>query len=490
MSSNRVFWGSAFAGYLLLWFAANYPALFQAWWYRDDFTNGWFFVTNPSGEGATLVYNCFGSDGRPLAFLVESLFAFNHYPNLEINIAFRWAQGIAHVVLSLLIAATLSRHLPRWQAVLAVIPFLIWAFNGEATLYFTASLYLLSALFSLCGLRFILIGVERDRKGWCAAGSVLTICSFLTMQSVAIVGFTVWLILLVLRSIESGRLQKLWRWEALWLLYGNLAGGALTKWITLVGQSRRAGAPSSLLDKFDYWLELNRTFLFWPHYYPLALKILHILLLVLGFAIPTWFLLKTKHPRTLVFVLLVLAANFVLPYLANLIVAVNLTTFRTFYIAPLVFVALFSIALAVARQSRWISGILAVIVAILAFFNIGIAQANARDYVTLYNNEVQAIHDLEKVADQNHYTVVFSLTDSAPVNPFGLTYPWTDGHECDFKFNWSAKTFIELYSPLKMPWPSDYDTTSFKKDIQNLPATPGIHFYPIPERQLIYVQAN
>jgi hypothetical protein len=213
-------------------------------------------------------------------------------------------------------------------------------------------------------------------------------------------------------------------------------------------------------------------------------------MLVLGLIIPAYFLLKAKRPRTFIFTLLVFTTGFVLPYLANLVVAGSPMSFRTFYFAPLAFIAMFSIAFAVARESKWIIGFLVAFIAALALLNMGIAQANARDYVTLYNGEVQAISDLETVAAQNHYDTVETFTDSAPINPFGLTYPWQDGHECDFRFNWSAKTFIELYSPLKVPWPSDDGTARLKEETRDLPVTPGIHFHPIPDRQLIYLEAN
>ena len=252
--------------------------------------------------------------------------------------------------------------------------FLLWGFNGEAFLCSSSSDYLLSALFSLLGLRLILAGTERI----CGDGGVPSArCSRLsrswTLQTAGTVGILVWSIWLALRLIDSGRLQKACLWEGLWLaLAGGFGvGGLLTTWLANLNHSPRAGDGAfDFFEKLNYWLTLNHTFLFWPGFYPLALKIppRRATRARLG-AIPAWFLWKAGRSSPHAgLILLVFVTGFILPYFCEPHRRVRLDVFPRLLFRAAVPHRDSRRAFQRGLRSCWITGALAAVVAMIGSF--------------------------------------------------------------------------------------------------------------------------
>ena len=490
MRSHRLFWGIAFAGFWLIWVLANYPALTHAWWYRDDFTFGWIFATSSPLVGFLTVFSEFAGDGRPFAILNECQFCVNQYPHTGLNVLCHWAQGLAHVSLALFIAVTLGRHLPRWQAALAVLPFLLWCFNGEVALYSSASHYLLSAFFSLLGMRLIVAGIEQDNIRWLRIGAILTLISVLTVQPAAAVGIMVWVMILALRFIATSAWGKTCLREGLWLGGSYVAGGLLSTWLTMIYHAPRAKIATDTWDKIGYWAELNRTFLFWPGFYPTELSILHGLLLVLGLAVPAFVFLRAGRPLALLVIFALLGVGFILPYAATLVVASDSIPFRSLYFAPLTFSLILVVLFTLARRSVLLTGSITVLIAAICLSYIPVAQDNARDYVRLYAAETVVVHALEKAAAANHTTSIGATPDVGSDNPFGLRYAWGDGHACDFEFLFAVRPCIELLSSFKLQRTTFARPAESPEKTLSIPAPPGVRFDFLQDSRLLYLQVD
>jgi hypothetical protein len=490
--SDKIFWSLAFAGYVLIWLMEDFPALTQAWWYRDDFTLGWLMDRHTPVIGSILVFNCFGGDGRPLGpFFSGWPFGFNHYPHTGFNLAIRWAQGLGHVSLSLLIAFVLSRQLPRWQAIVAVLPFLTWAFNGEAVMYSSIAQLIAGSFFALVGAVLIMAESASRRPILGLLGALLIISAVLIYQPAGTVGMSVWVMMLSLRLINDCKLPESWRREAAWLVGGFGVGGLITTWVALVYTSSRAKAPLSLEDKLAYGLELYRTFFFWPRFYPALLDIFHGILLLGGLILPVAVLASSGQAKRLPLLGGLIALIFVLPFFANLIVASDAFSFRTFYLAPLILVALISIGFKVAARLKGGPVVLLALVALTCIQYIPLARENARDYVRLYRGELETVRELEKFAVQNGCYRIGFLPDDAMCNPYGLRYPWGDGHACDFTRIYAVGGAIELLAPnLSAPFPSPADLSTLKSKIKDLPTTSGIHFHFIPDLHIVYLEVH
>jgi hypothetical protein len=490
MRARRVFWGAAFVVFFLLWALANYPALIQAWWYRDDFTFGWIFAKHSLSDGIYFLFGDFESDGRPLAILDHSLFYLNQYPRTNINIALHWTQGLAHTGLALFIATTLARYLPRWQAALATLPFLLWCFNGEVALYSSAAHYLVSGYFSLAGLRFILAGIEHNNPRWCRIGVLLTALSLLTLQTASILGLMIWTIILALRLTSMQPLTKASLREGLWLVAGFVAGGIFTTGLAFLNASPRAQLAPDLWSQAAYWIELNRTFLFWPRFYSTGLCLFHSLALLLGLAITVFYFLSERRPGSLLLVLALFATGSVLPYLANLIVTLHSLSFRTFYFAPLIFTLVFAVSFSLTRRSTGSTGLITTLILATCFIYFPIAQENARDYVRLYQSELAVARILKKAGTQNDCRFVAVTSSNTSDNPFRLHYPWADSHECDFAFPYTLPPCMDLLSNFQLqPTKPDSAALSFDK-AQSVPAPSGVQIDYLPDAHLFSLQVK
>jgi hypothetical protein len=487
--SAAFFWTATSLVFLLFWVMANYPALTQAWWYRDDFIMHWLLKNPVPILGWMDVYHSFLVEGRPLGALEAGWpFIWNVYPHAGVNITFRWAQGIAHVGATLALAMMLSRHLPHWQASLILLPFLLWAFNGEAVLYASAAFIVWSMILSLAGAHLILTGVERNRPSRCFGGAVLTALALLTYQASATAGMMIWSILLALRLVEDRRLNLGAVREGAWLAAGFFVGGIWTTCLAAIHGSSRAQLPMPE-EKFSYWLDLHRTFFFWPKFYPHILDLLHGALL--GLALVQIILFLARAGKAGLLLLIPLALGSILPYLANLVVAASAFSFRTFYLAPLFMTMLLAIAFRLTAGSRVWQGILVgLVVAICCNYTV-IARQNADDYVRLYLGEVQTISELEKSGLKTHYNIVVVLPDTSTAHAYGITYDWLDAHGCDFTNYYCTFSALDLMAPsLKLQIPLPDRMTLLRKATANLPATPGIHIHTVPALGSLYLEMN
>jgi hypothetical protein len=489
--SNRVFYAIAFVVLALLWAVGNYPALLQAWWFRDDFILGYFFHKYSFANAAYRLFACEVNEGRPFGALAEAPFCLNYYPHAAVNVALHWAQGLAHVGLAIFIAQTLSRYLPRWQTIVAVVPFVFWAFNGEAVLWSSNLIYLLGSFASLAGLRLIVAGIANRNPSWCRMGAIFSATALLVVQSVGTFGFMVWSILLALRLIEAGRLEKTWLKEGTWLLGGYVLGGVLTSAIAILSGCSRAGISLDLSDKITYWVQLNYIFLFWPGYYPLALDLLHGALLFLGLALPVYFLSKAGQGRALISVLAILAAGFVLPYVAYLIVATDPLSFRTFYFAPLTFTLLAAVIFRATYSAPWAAGVGTAVIGLMALFDMGISQVNARDYVRLYDKEREVLAKLEQVSAATHCDLVIFLSDQTALDPFGMDYTWYEGHLCDFERFDDLKASVEDFTSLRVVHPSPREFVDLlQKKVDAFTRVPGVAIYYLEDFHVIYLRVS
>jgi hypothetical protein len=486
-------WGGIYALIFLLWVLANYPALFHSWWYRDDFVYGLLVEKTSLLNGLKEIHRSYRNDGRPLAILTEWPFGWNYYPHAGFNVAVHWAQGVGHCAVALLLASILSRYLFRWQAVVATAPFLLWCFNGEPVLYSSAYDYVLAAFFSILGLHFVLEGGRTGNNRSYGLGAILVACSLLTNQAPAPAGLIVWLATVAARLTgpEAAEVSKatLVR-EGAWLSISFFIGGLMTTGIAALSRAPRAEWPHDFLGKFDYWVGLNRTFFFWPKYYPLDLDFLLGCFLIIGVVVPGYLFLKAGRPGLLALIYALYLASLILPYLSNLVVAFSWMSFRSFYLAPLALTLVAVVLFRLAGGSIWSNGFISLLVMAICLNYLAIAQNNARDYVQTYIQEIGVIQNLEWVAKETHVDLVATIPDSSPANPFALHYPWLDGHECDFRNPASLGPAIRLLSPLRILAPTDDNLAWLREKTRDLPAATGVKIYPMPELHLIYLQVN
>jgi hypothetical protein len=440
-----------FITYLLLWSIANWPALRQAWWYCDDFIIG----EQISSSAAPVLLKHVLGHGRPgegvwfLTFLLDG----SSDQGIQ-NRLLRFVQGGLHALVGVLAADLLWRQTRRWTAFLSALPFILWPFNGEATLWRAAGQYPLAALLGLLGVQAIRRSSEQPNLS-CIIGPSLIVLGVLTNQSAAFAGAVVWVFVVGLIVLGEGQIRmSRVRREAIMLVMGYCIGGVASFLIVwLVGHPQLA---SNILGKLVYLLHLNRLFITWPEFYPPWLSAAHILLLsMLSLVLVRALREKTWTVRQALLAITFVMTGLVTPYAAIVLVARTWPAWRVMYLAPFLITGAATIlaqALATWKVGRTVS---LVLVSVILAGYVKMAWINSSEYVKVFKEDLHLLRQLENYAAQEHiqdgaiYVATSPEVQIRKWNPYGLEYVHGDSKIPAFFRSWSAHPFVRRFSWLR-----------------------------------------
>ena len=466
-------------GYGAIWAFVNLPALTEAWWYIDDF----WLMEQPIGS--SLWWRFANEAGRPVTTFLFMLQVFERTPNDVVgNILVRWMQGGLHVISAVVIVAILQRYARFWVAVVSVMPFLLWGFNGEATLWFGGIQHVVGLLFVVFGLLWIQLGVSKGKIGWSVGGGVLCALSILTNQVPASGGIFLWLVTIALRWVERERFfaspesdesPKSVRFsihpqirnillEGIYLVVGLGTGAVISLIMVKVSGYGRGDMAIDLHNKFLYYVHVNKVLFFWPQFYPQSLKLAGAGLLVLFIMALVYAAVKSCVSKwALFFSLFVVACGTFILHLANLIISMNWPSMRVLYISPLLICAILILCLTLFHKRLLGIGITLFILAVIVV-NYGIiSYQNAQDFISVYQGDLDTLAQIEDFAQQNNVTNVLVIPKDRVknvmhYNPYQCQYNYLDAHRSDFHTPWSPHPFIRTHSEVLNTWPDNRAT--------------------------------
>ncbi|MEW6145547.1 MAG: hypothetical protein AB1598_11065 [Thermodesulfobacteriota bacterium] len=225
-------------------------------------------------------------NGRPVAGLWFTTFCPAQVSNLDIyNILIRFIQGIFHCLAASIAALLILIQTKKWTAIIGVMAFLLWPFNGEAVLWRSAGLYPLGAFLGLLGV-FSIHHSKKFSLTYNITGFLLIVLAMLTNVVSALSGILIWSLILILDTDEKEEvIGKGLIYKTSILALGYLLGGILSYVIAsnynIITDNRATFASSSsILTKPQYFFDLYYSSIFNRNHYPIWLDIL-ILVIVL-----------------------------------------------------------------------------------------------------------------------------------------------------------------------------------------------------------------
>ncbi len=466
------------------WCAANWPAMKSAWWYMDDFA------------GAEALYDSMRqglSNGRPVSGLWFYTFALDGGKDRQMaNRLLRAGQGALHALAGALAVIVLSRQATPLVAVAGVLPFVLWPFNGEVTLWRAAGHYPLAACLSLLGLFFIQHNRPRLRFLSRPLGAGLIFLAALTNQVGACAALVVSVIGLssgALRNVglqlrQSGR-------DFAWMLPGYLAGALVSFSIARVYGPWRAHLAMSVRAKEEFLLQLNHNFLL-SDLYPEALKIFQLAMLIVPLALLVGRAVSGRRSSVGGAVIAAggLTGSVILPYLPAMVVAENWPSWRVMYLAPFAFGAAWLVGERSVRAWPKVRTLLGIALLVILGFYVSVSWENSSEYVLLFEYDLNTLRRLEGFASEVGIQRVFVVTEPSMVgdgNPYRLRYWYADAHQSALFIRWSAHPFIRRFSSLA---PVDGDPRVRQRAVQQCESAPGrgqFRFYAFDELKVICV---
>ncbi|MEP6955430.1 MAG: hypothetical protein ABI883_01285, partial [Chthoniobacterales bacterium] len=447
----------ALLGFSVVWVAAFWPALHDAWWYADDFWMGSW--TSAERWGRFVLGN-----GRPIVGVWSYSYWLEGGASEWPNILLRWGQGGVHLFNAVLIASLLWEVMPSRAAILAVVPFLLWPFQADAVIWRAGFVYALAALFALAGLRLIRRQESRRNKLRWTAGSALCGLSMLTMQPSAFASLLVGCILVALTIMRPGPVpwRRLLR-EAAFVSSGVILGMVVSFWLIHSYPpfpppfGGRAQLAPDLPVRLALLWELNKTVVFFPTFYPAPIKIVHgaIIGSALGALVAViWRWTRARDyflRRVLVLTLCLLGCVF-FPYAAQvLVVGQERIVLRTLYLGPLLFTAGWLVSYLAWEQSLWLRRLHLGLLLALALLYLPIARRHAAEYVQSYAGDLAALHEVEQSAMRLGLRRVMVVPGMpfAFYNPYGLRYLMLCSHNSSLAYPWVREHFIRARSSLQ-----------------------------------------
>lgn len=438
---GALFFASVWTLFVVVWGFANWPALTTAWWYQDDFHKfGYPWRAIPHVL----------SLGRPLTVLWELTFLIDaNAQRTWQNIALRVFQGGVHCAVGTVVAMVLWRQRRTWGAVLSVLPFLLWPFNAEAVLWRSAGIYPVAALCGVLGMWFIQYPGRRPLRR-AAVGACSIVAGMLFNQAAAFSGLVVQLLASALMVVQA-RID--WRAQCRRLMTTCLAyalGGVVSYAVAHSRAGQRVTFVTDVPGKLGYLWKLNELFLASPHFYPRWLSGVHIGLLVLTVLAvaaavvsrcPLW------SARRAAVSLLILSTAFVTPYAGVLLAAENWPSWRVMYLAPLLMTGVWNeLDAALAALKVNAAATLCPLLLIVAGY-IAIARVNSGEYVTLFQHDLETLHQIDDYASKEGIRKVY--VQPPPHNVYGLRYMHGDSKLSAFGTDWAAQFFIPAFSSLQ-----------------------------------------
>ena len=202
--------------------------------------------------------------------------------------------------------------------------------------------------------------------------------------------------------------------------------------------------------------EIDRDVVLFPGFYPLWLKIFHVLLgASTVFAIAFFGSTKYKGAEAIwrpILVFFCLALCLVLPFSAQLIaVGQRAVVLRTLYLAPILFTACCVFTFQLLRERVWLQrGTVTLLLFILISYW-PIARQHAAEYVKCYQGDMADLRRVEKHATELGLTRVM-VVPGMPFylyNPHHLKYIFLCTHNSSLAFPWMRETFIRNRSGLQ-----------------------------------------
>jgi hypothetical protein len=423
------FW-LVFICFACLWVAQFWPGLRHAWWSADDY---WAAQWDSSQRWGDFVLG----DGRPLLGVWSYTFLLdNTADKYAANIVLRSIQGAVHVLSATLIARLLWSVARSPVVVLTVLPFLLWPFNADAVLWRAGSLYAIATLLAVIGLSAIRSRPAKFSWIYWTGGAVLCGSSMLAIQPAAFASVLVFIVVAMLAVIEEQDVpwRRLSR-EALFVAAGVVVGAAISLWLIKTHPHadrnwNRSQLAFNWRDKYAFLLQLNRTVLFFPGFYPWYLQAVHAAFAISAFAGVASLGVATVSQgiarSRAALVLLALASCLVVPYSAQLVVGESLPFLRTMYLGPLILTAFGVAAFAATRRYRWIRFVVTLLPVVAAVMYWPIAWVHSGEYVQAYHGDLRQLRAAEDAARDLGLTrvMVMRRTPFYRYNPFGLKYTY------------------------------------------------------------------
>ncbi|MDD5055728.1 MAG: hypothetical protein PHZ00_05690 [Candidatus Peribacteraceae bacterium] len=434
---------------LLLWTLYNWPALVHVWWLFDD------LVTVPLYPMShTLIRSV--TQGRPIGIF---LFLLNYIlMNWNLTAAFfilHILQAILHVTAAMLIGKILIHFSRTRAAFIAVLPFLLWPFGNEATLWIAATLYPLAACLSLGGILLLIDNKKVSFRRRLAGMFLISIAPF-CVQPASLAGLSVYCIALALSILDRERLSILLR-ACPYILIAyvlGIAGNAVLPF--LLHDSHTLGtdpATALLYQSLPQIVAGLKYLLTHPAFYPQWLVKMHIATLALGiisFVIfPAARTIREYTINTSIVLFLVFSFLFILR-LPTILLGLFWFSGRTMYFDPL----LLTFALCLVLRSRMAPTFGAIIVSfivlILAIGYFPISITYAREHVVVFQRDRETLKGLEEIAGRQQIGQLVVAYDPAsyPVfNPYSLRYPgFGEVNQSVFTTGWYLPYFLALFS--------------------------------------------
>jgi len=450
--------------YVALYSLVNYPAVSQAWWYRDDFP---LTETPRPNKGQLDTLN----HGRPVNYLLLATYSWETGDQwAAVNVSLRLFQVAFHALAATVASALLARKRGDWSSYAAVLIFLLYPFNGEAVLWRSAALNPLAALFSLLGvglLRHALLGRQSTQpdahrqKSISIGNRVIQISGFslialamLTHQQAALAGLVVWVLISGFQALQHKAFSPHWWRTSAWLLSGYLVGIGLSRFCIYLffGPAGRAALTTDWLNKGALAFTLNRLYLL-SDYYPDWLAALHLLILVGGLSVAGHHWISLRRRKSGWIPLAALTSLLILPYAIVLLTVESWPAWRVTYLAPFVVVGAWLFldqSLATYPRGRLLNGVL---LGLLLVGYLPIAWINNAEYVYVFEQDLAQMRAIETWAmhqTENPATIVVA---TAPAyvrtwNPYGITYMQADSKVSAFLADWTIAPLVTFFTDL------------------------------------------
>lgn len=480
-----------YALFFSVWLFSFWPAISSVWWFADDF---WMMERLQAGESSQ-IYALAYQAGRPvtsLLFLLHPWAMDMEHPAGALTV--RLWQGSAHVLTACLLLSVFRRRLSPGPAILCALPFLLWGFNAEATLWFGGIQHVFGALFSVAGYLLVCRGEEKSSLGWKVTGGFFCTAAMLANQNPATACLLLWLWegTTGCATKETARTQPSaaqsipphfiftrmghfldllllrtpsWPWlrRGFYLVFGLGLGAVISYYLLHRFQYHRSQGEIIWLDKLSFLGELNRYLYLWPEFYPKVLRGTGYAFLA-GIVITVLFLFfrRTEDWLRGISAVIFLLAAAVLPYLANLLIPGNWPSFRILYLGPMALGCVGAWMFFIWRNHHVLKILLALLLISISWHYIWLARQNSPNYPRLYQADLATLRHLEETARTKGVREVLVLAgEGCPwpfaLNPYHIRYFHYDAFRSNFHTPWTPHPFIRLHSDFLQANGNEFD---------------------------------
>jgi uncharacterized membrane protein len=430
------------AGFLL-WVVATAPAFQGAWWFLDDYSQA-----NYTEEG-NIAHHL--AQGRPGQLLWMYTFAFDGGGRESANIVLRLSQGAMHALVASLAILLIGNGAVSPLHIVGALPFLVWPYSAEATLWRSAGTYPLAALLSLLGLALVRAAPTVRRV---MAAGLLVLTATFTCQAAACAAGVLWLLMAGLSVLEPAGADRsrLAREGALLAVFYAVGLGACYG----IGIASAGEMPDRIRPTSDLYGELIfltatvKRFLTGAVLYPEWLAALHTA--VVSFVVVSSLQGALRGKRTTLVAGLGVIGVLLTPYAPLVLVEENVASWRTMYLSPLFFLGTAALVeRAAPKPSAWRPLTCAAMVVLcaaylwLGWIYVGLFPA------TFHADRRQLARFTREAArfDRTDMVIADPPDDASRSNdPYRLELRWGGPKAGALFLPYAARYFLRWYSPL------------------------------------------